>query len=655
MLVSYNWIQKEYFKDKLPNPQDLVSILTHHAFEIEQIEKKGDDYLIDVDILPNRAHDCLSHRGIAREIRVILDKQISEKKFSIPSNSPQLDDKLSVAVDAPNLCPRYIGRYVRGVSVGESPEWLRHKIESIGQRSINNIVDITNYILFDLGQPLHVFDADKLEGGAIIVRQSREGERITTLDGEDIKLTTGTLVIADDKDPLAIAGIKGGTKAEVDRNTKNIVIEAANFLPINIRKTAQRVGIRTESSTRYEHEITSELASEGMAIATALITEIAGNSNTMIGAPKDIYTTKEDQKTVTVSLEKINSVLGITLLQKEVEDIFTRFNFEYSTTENKTENSVSFIVTIPYERLDLRIAEDLVEEVGRIYGYQHISDVLPNDIDFSPKINKLFYYTGVIRTALIDEGFSEVETYTFTNQGEVEIANPLASDKNFMRSSLLKGLSASLELNAKNLAVVGISNVCVFEIGIVFEQAGEHTSLGMAFRNPKVKVTKAKEKEFIENTLKILTDKFGVIFSGVITELPDGGAVVEINLDQLIEKLPEPKSYDQILYTTTQAIKYKSFSVYPFIVRDIAVFVPENTNKEKIEEILKKNGGELVVREPELFDTFTKTFDNGEKKTSYAYKLVFQSHKRTLTDLEIGKIMETISVALHQNTGWEVR
>lgn len=655
MLVSYNWIQKEYFKDKLPDPQDLISILTHYAFEIEQIEKKGDDCLIDVDILPNRAHDCLSHRGIAREIGVILNKQIFEKKFSVPSNSPQLDDKLSVAVDAPNLCPRYIGRFVSGVSVGESPEWLRHKIESIGQRSINNIVDITNYILFDLGQPLHVFDADKLEGGAIIVRQSREGERITTLDGEDIKLTTGTLVIADDKDPLAIAGIKGGTKAEVDRNTKNIVIEAANFLPVNIRKTAQRVGIRTESSTRYEHEITSELASEGMAIATALIIEIAGNSDTMIGAPKDIYTTKEDQKTVTVSLKQINSVLGITLLQKEVEDIFTRFNFEYSTTENKTENGVSFVVTIPFERLDLRISEDLIEEIGRIYGYQHIPDVLPNDMDFSPKINKLFYYTGVIRTALIDEGFSEVETYTFTNQGEVEIANPLASDKNFMRRSLLKGLSASLELNTKNLAVIGVPNVSVFEIGIVFKQTGEHTSLGIAFRNPKVKVTKAKGKEFIENILKVLSDKFGVVFSGAIMELPSGGAVVEINLEQLMEKLPEPKLYDDIFNTTTQTIKYKPFSVYPFIVRDIAVFVPENTNKEKIEEILKKNGGELVVREPELFDTFTKTFDNGETKTSYAYKLVFQSHKRTLTDLEIGKIMETISVALHQNTGWEVR
>jgi len=654
MLVSYNWLQKEYFKDKLPDPQDLISVLTHHAFEIEQVEKKGDDYLIDVDVLPNRAHDCLAHRGIAREIGVILNKQISEKKYFIPFSSPQLEDKLSVTVDAPDLCPRYIGRYVNGITVSESPEWLRRKIESIGQRSINNIVDITNYVLFNIGQPLHVFDADKLEGGVIIVRKSREGESITTLDGENIKLDIGTLVIADSKDPLAIAGIKGGMKAEVDKNTKNIIIEAANFELVNIRKTARRLGIKTESSTRYEHEITSELASEGMNIATALIVEIAGkNPNTAVGPRKDVYGKKEKQSVITVCLSQINSVLGISLLQKEVEDIFNRFQFEYSVQTNTTDTV--FIVIAPYERLDLWIAEDLIEEVGRIHGYQHIPDVLPNDMDFSPKINKFFYYTGVIRNMLIDEGFSEIETYTFTNQGEIEIANPLTFDKNFMRNSLLKGLSSSLELNIKNLAVIGVSSVRIFEIGIVFKQTGEHTSLGIAFRNPKIKKTKAKEKEFVKNILKTLSDKFGAVFFGVVTELDNGGAVVEINLDQLIDKLPESKSYDGIFNTTTQTIKYKPFSVYPFIARDIAVFVSEDVDKEKIEEILKQNGGEILIREPELFDTFTKKFDNGETKISYAYNLVFQSNERTLTDLEINKIMKKISNALHQNKKWEVR
>ena len=533
MLVSYNWLQEEYFKDKLPDPEDLVAVLTHHAFEIESIEKKGDDYLIDVDVLPNRAHDCLSHKGIACEIGVILEKEFFEKEIVQPKESPKLEGKLKVTVKEPKLCPRYIGRYVSNIKVAESPEWLHNRIESLGQRSINNLVDITNYVLFDLGQPLHVFDADKLEGGEIVVRRARKGEHITTLDGEDIELDETILVIADGKDPIAIAGVKGGTKAEVDENTKNIVIESANFAYANIRKTSHKVGIRTEASNRYEHEITSELALQGMDLATALVVEIAGGDDTEVGSRKDEYAKPEKECSVKVTLGKINSVLGAKLSLKQVEDILKRFGFDFGSKNSA--DDTKFNIIIPQERLDLRIVEDIVEEIGRVYGYDNIPEALPGDMDFSPKVNKLFYYIGAIRNTLIDEGFSEVETYTFTDNGEVEIENPLAIDKNFVRVELSEKLSLALELNAKNVDLVGVDNVKIFEIGTVFEKGGEYTSLGIAFRNPKVKKSKAKEKEFVEDVLKNLSDKFKVPFSSKITELENGGAVVEMNLDKLVE------------------------------------------------------------------------------------------------------------------------
>ncbi|MCK5591831.1 MAG: hypothetical protein KAI72_07735, partial [Candidatus Pacebacteria bacterium] len=373
-------------------------------------------------------------------------------------------------------------------------------------------------------------------------------------------------------------------------------------------------GIRTEASNRYEHEITSELALLGMDVATALVVEIAGGKNTEVASRKDEYAKPEKECSVKVTLSKINSVLGSELSQKQAEDILKRFEFDFEPKDSA--DDTEFNINIPCERLDLRIAEDIVEEIGRVYGYDNIPESLPGDMDFSPKVNKLFYYIGAVRNTLIDEGFSEVETYTFTDNGELEIENPLAIDKNFARAGLSEKLSLALELNAKNVDLVGVDNVKIFEIGTVFEKDGEHTSLGIAFRNPKVKKSKAKEKEFVEDVLKILSDKFKVSFSGKIAELEDGGAVVEMNLDKLVEKLPEPKTYDDIFDTKVRITKYTSFSVYPFIVRDIAVFVPENIDKEEVKKILKEKGSELLVREPRQFDEYRKEFEDGKVKIS---------------------------------------
>ncbi len=649
MDISYKWIQEEYFDKPLPDPSELVERITKGAFEIEQVDQKGDDYLIDVDVLPNRAHDCLSHRGIAREIGVLIGTPAKDKIYKEIEGDVALDKKLIVKVEEPELCPRYIGRHVQNIKVGPSPDWLKERVESIGQKSINNIVDVTNYILFGLGQPLHVFDADKLDGGKIVVRNAKEGELISTLDEKDVELDETMLIIADGKDPLAIAGVKGGKKAEADENTVNIVIEAANFNSVSVRKTSQKTQIKTDASKRYENGITSEMAEWGIDTATELILKVAGTKDTVIGPKKDEYAQKEEQAVVRVTLEKIIQVLGVKIPQEKVVEILDLFGFEYSNS------SGTFMITAPFERLDMRIAEDVAEDVGRVFGYDNIDESLPNDMGFTPTVNKSFYYQNKIRQLLVSWGYSELQTYIFRNKGEVELANPLAKDKPYVRANIHDGIFDSLSLNARNVDLLGVDTVNVFEIGAIFTKEKEYSVLGIGYLNPKKKKSKAKEKEELENILAKLSEELVEKVTGEIIGRPEGGAVVQIDFSSLIEKLPQPEKYGDVLETDPKIDKFKTISSYPFVSRDIAVFVNSEDEKEKLEKIIRGNAGELLVREPRLFDEYRKELEDGEVKISYAYKIVFQSHEKTLTDVEVNKVMDKIYAEIAKNKGWEVR
>ena len=269
MKVSYNWLQ-EYFEEKLPNPGDLGDILTFHAFEIEEIEKVGDDYMIDVDVLPNRSSDCMSHRGIAREISTILDKKMKHDPLEGETLEVDESDKFKVEVKDNELCSRYAIAIIDGVKVGPSPEWLKKYLETLGQRSINNIVEATNYVMLNTGQPLLAFDAEKLKGGEhkkITVRSAKEGEKITTLAGDEYELDKSTLLITDGNSglPIGIAGVKGGKIAEVDENTKDVVIESAHFNAVSVRKTSQKLKLWTDASTRFQNNPSQHLVGYALA------------------------------------------------------------------------------------------------------------------------------------------------------------------------------------------------------------------------------------------------------------------------------------------------------------------------------------------------------------------------------------------------------
>ncbi|MFZ3016006.1 MAG: phenylalanine--tRNA ligase subunit beta [Minisyncoccia bacterium] len=616
MKISYKWI-KEYIKD-LPAPEKVAEAIILHAFEVESIDKVGDlsaqagDTVFDIKILPDRAHDCLSHFGIAKEISGILGLEIKEKESKIFELKPT---ELEIEVQD-EKCLRYMGRIIKNIKVEPSPLWLKERLEAIGQKSINNIVDAANFVMFDLGQPIHSFDLDKLGSPKIIVRNAKNDEKITTLDKKEIKLDDSMLVIADEKDPLVIAGIKGGIKAEVDNSTRNIVIEVANFNPTTTRKTSKKINILTDAVKRYENEISPELCEKAMNDITDLVVKLAGGEVENI---VDIYPDKQKERKISFSVDFINKKLGEKVSSSDIENILKKYEYQYKF-DNK-----NFEIVVPTLRLDLNIPEDMVEEIGRAYGYEKISPEVPK-IDFKPKTNETFYKILFARNKLLDDGYCEVMTYSFCNTGEVEVLAS-ASDKKFLRTNLSDGLKESLKLNKLNSPFLGINEIKIFEIGTVFKKDKEE--IHVAYSDKKNIVEKTLEEFFSENSSLeehgyFSAEKFLVLAS---------------SRSQVSSKENSEKNK-----------KLKMWSLFPFISRDIAVWTPEGEDPEQIRQILVENGTELLAKEPYMFDSFTK-----EGKTSYAFRLVFQSYDRTLTDEEINPIMTKISHKISENSSWQIR
>ena len=471
MKISYNWL-KSYIPEA-PTAEKLVDIFNYHLCEMESMERippllveegaGGGDYVFDVKILPNRAHDLLSHQGVARELASLLNIKFVDptSKYKIPLLRPSSAGQAELKIDVQSQkCRRYVGRIVRNVKVGPSPEWMVRHLESIGQRSINNIVDAANIVMFDCGQPTHCFDLDKMDS-KIIIREAKNGEEITTLDNKECKLKETNLVIADNKNVLAVAGIKGGKIAEVDNKTKNIILECANFDPVSVRKTAQALNIVTDAKKRFENDLSPELAEYGMLELSALICENCPEA--FFEDIVDIYPQKQEVRKLSFSIEKISKILGLEITRKEVEDILRRYNFTFSAQGGPASG---WEITVPPMRLDLVIEEDIAEEIGRILGYDRVQGKIPR-IDFEPKQNETYAKILSVRNKLLQEEYSEVMNSTFCNSGEVSVLAS-ASDKNFLRTNLADGLKESLKLNKINAPLLGLSEVKIFEIGTVW-------------------------------------------------------------------------------------------------------------------------------------------------------------------------------------------
>lgn len=638
MKVSYTWLQT-YFSEPLPSVLELDTLLSLHAFEIEGIEQVGEEWVIDVDVLPNRSSDCLSHRGIARELATLLARPLKSDPLREPLPSIAQSRVLTVEVENAELCPRYMATVMRGVTIGPSPLWLSDALLRLGQRSVNNVVDATNYVMFNLGQPLHAFDLGKLTPRpdgvrGIAVRAAREGERITLLGGAELTLSPRNLVIADEVlgDPLALAGVKGGTLAEIGPETVDIVLESANFQYVSVRKTSREFRLTTDASVRFQNEPVPELAAFAMRDVARLIEEIAGG---VIEGGVDVFVGSREGMPIEVTLTEMNDLLGTEITVDEVERILVRFEWEFSRHEEH------FTVTPPWERTDLSIKEDIIEEVGRVYGYGEIPSRLPKSPEKPPRVHARYYAMEKVRHALVSAGYSEVYTYVLADRGEVELENPLAADKSFLRSTLRPGLLRALEHNVHHAPYLGLDTVRLFEIGTVFTARGEYMSVSLGARAVRGKQTTVDRT--IVKDIECLADLLGV----KVTVKPEDG-VAEFDLDALLPLLDEPEgAYPTV--TLDRGVHFAPWSPYPYAPRDIAVWVPADTPAEEVLAVIVVHAPDLLVRHYQ-FDSFEK-----DGRTSYAWHLVFQAEDRTLTDSEVFAIMADITDALNAREDWEVR
>ncbi|MFA5736992.1 MAG: phenylalanine--tRNA ligase subunit beta [Candidatus Paceibacterota bacterium] len=640
MLFSYNWLKK--YVPTLPAPEKLEEGIIFHAFEVESLDQKNEDWVFEIKILPDRAHDCLCHLGLAREVAAIFNLTLQPVKVDEPKILPL--EILPIKIEDEKFCRRYIGRRVANVCVTDSPIWLKKALENIGQRSINNVVDAANYVMFDLGQPLHAFDADKVDG-AINVRFARPGEKIVTLDGDEVTLDESILIISDEKDPLAIAGLKGGKKAEVTKETKNLILEAANFEPVMVRKMSAKIKLKTDASKRFENEISTQTALSAMEMFSSLISELAAGD---FGEIVDVYPKPILIEKVKIDPNFISRRLALEVSLVESKKIFEKLSIG-------VEEGEEWVLTPPHWRLDLKEAVNFVEEVGRIIGYDKIkSTILPNLPKDSYQVEsyeKRFAVGNLIRQTLTELGFSELFGYAFADKGEVKVVNPLANDKAFLRAELTDWLVEKINSNLIHI-IFDNEIIKIFEIGTVFPSEGWEEirlAIGLGARKKNKNQDLAVE---LKKVIQAISEK--IRWSG---ELPviknfvslDGLCqVFEFNFEKIVDMAGPIEAIAENSLVNPEA-NYFPVSPYPRIIRDVAVWVSEVTNIEEIKEIILNSAGPLLLGAPILFDEFKK-----EGKKSLAFRLVLQSNKKTLSDQEANDVYDKIAAQLEQ-AGFEVR
>lgn len=683
MIFSYNWLQS-FFEKRLPNPAKLAELLTIHSFEVKEVKKAGKDWILDIDVLPNRAPDCFSHLGIAREISALLSFkfQVSSSKLAEDKNL-KAKNFITLQVKDKVACPRYTARVLSDIKVDSSPKWMQERLKVCGLRPVNNIVDIANYVMLETGQPLHAFDLDKISHPPsgrvpeIIVRKAKTGEKIITLDGEIYDLDKDILIIADSKTPLAIAGIKGGKKAEIDKKTKIVVLESANFNQRVIRTGSKKIDLKTDASWRFEHGIDPNLTELAINRAASLIEEIAGGE--IAQGLVDFYPKKVFPKRIKLDLDDVEGLLGVKISQKEIKNILKRLNFKIIKSL-----AGQIFVQISTLRLDISLPEDLIEEIGRIYGYQKIPSILPMAALIPPERNLDIFWEDMVKNILKEARFSEVYNYSFISQKEIgiyqlnqhksavlEIENPISADFQYLRPSLIPNLLKNVKENQKFF-----SEIKIFELGKVFKDknAEEKRMLtgvmtGDVFFEVKgildlllnklgisniwydeYRPTPEESKISIWKTKKCAEIKvngeeigfLGEISSRVLDELKIDEKVVIFDID-----------FDKLQKLASEEMIYQPISRYPAAVRDIAVLVPALIRVEEVLNKIYDAGGELI-RDVDLFDIYEGEELPGGKK-NLAFHIIYQAKDRTLSSKEIDEIQQKIIRTLEAQPGWEVR
>lgn len=644
MLFSYNWLQ-EFINTELPAPEKLAELLALHVFEVDGIEKKQNDYIFDVAILPQRG-DCLSHEGLAREIAAIAKKEFKEVERASTKPQKGLLTPLKVSIASKKNVLRYAAFIVEDVTIAPSPQWMQERLELFGVNSINNVVDITNYVMLEVGQPLHAFDYSAIQGHTMTIRESKQNEALVLLDEHELILPKGTLIIEDSKTVIDLAGIKGGKATGISNNTKHIVFQAATFSRQKIYQTKKMIGYSTTASEIYSHGVDPNLAKKALERAMFLLQKYGGGK---VVQAIDIYPIKKKAVSVNFNPHMVEKILGVSIKEPEIKSILKRLTF---LVRGKT-------VLVPTFRQDVSIPEDIVEEIGRMYGYENIEPLLPKAELAVPKTNYTLYWEEQIRNVFKEVGFTEVYNYSFAKKGEVELQNPISQEFAYLRSDLLQNLLRNVEANEHTFKGKDIK---LFEIGKVFihsqKGAQEEKKLGGVYSPSQF----SKEAFYIiKGVLDLLTDSLGVekiwyneneqgalLLNvnhreiGFIKELktPRQSIAFEIDFDVLIEKANEKKEYSPPLK-------------YPAVLRDLALFVPSKTKAQDVVHLITTEGGEFIGA-VDLFDVYEskEALDN---KKSLAFHIAYQAKDRTLTNKEVDTIQRNILQAIEKNEFWKVR
>lgn len=635
------------------------------------------DVTVDLDLTPNRG-DCLSLKGLAREVGVLNHLPIVEPKIEpVPAEH---DEQLQVTLANPEACPNYVGRVIKGVDLSRpTPYWMTERLRRCGLRSIDPVVDVTNYLLIELGQPMHAFDLGQLSGGIIVrLASSEEGEKLTLLDGQEVGLDSETLLITDDSGPIAMAGVMGGHRSGVQPGTQDIFLESAFFTPLAIAGTARRYGLHTDASHRYERGVDYGLQIQAVERATRLLIDIVGGSpGPVVQAHVDEYMPAAKQ--VTLRQYRLRGLLGVDIDAADVDDAFVRLGFEV-TRRMDTENGVEWQVLSPSHRFDIALEADLVEEICRIYGYNNIPINQPLTSLSLRKIDICAHPETQLKNHLSGLGFQEIISYSFVDPTlldlldptatPVELANPMSSEQSVMRTNLLPGLVETAQTNRARQQ----DKVAVFELGLAFQpqanglqqplllggllwgrraqqswHAGEEV---VDFYDLKGVVDNLTQWAGVSDARFVRADK-AVLHPGQSADLLYGDKCVGY-LGRLHPEVESRLGLEGVfvfeLAAEAALIKprrrFKGVSRYPSVRRDIAVVVNREVAAQAVEDVVRSRVGDVLV-DFRLFDVYEgKGIDSNEK--SLAIGLTLQSQTATLNEEEISKIVEQTLAALKE-------
>ena len=680
MKVLLSWIRE--FVDVPESAEEIGTLMSVRGLALEGLEPHGDDVVMDFDVTANRP-DCLSMIGIAREIATAYRRQLRSEGdgFSHRQTAATASEGIPVTIEDPELCPRYAAA-VADVTVGPSPEWMQSRLTACGIRPISNIVDITNYVLLELGQPMHAFDLHQLGGRAIVVRRAKPGESIKTLDGKLRTLTPDMLVIADASRAQAIGGVMGGFDSEVTDATTRIVFEAAYFKPSSVRATSKALGLKTDASTRFERGMDVTAPARAMARALALLERIGAGK--AAGVIQDVYPQPQPPRDLQLERERISGLLGMTVPDAEVERILRSLGFDVQSASaeasaDRSAGHAGWNITAPSWRVDIKRQVDLIEEVGRHHGFEHLPSTFPGVQQAPASSDPRITRDRRVRNALLGMGYSEAITFAFIESAAAEpflgadvpvaLANPLSEKFAVMRPSLLPGLIDAVSHNRRH----GRRDVQLFEIGTRFSPRGETRGAGFAWtglasadhwsgarRDVDFFDVKGVVEQLAAVSLVSLTfgeadvpylvkgraasiavkghylGVFGLLDSGVADrrDLPVGDEVyvAEINLDALTAAAP------------VDALRATPLPRHPWVVRDVSMLVDDALSAEAVRGTIRSAAPTTLIEVRE-FDRYQgKGIPDG--KVSLSFRLTFQSPERTLTDEEVQTGMQHIIDAL---------